>query len=58
MHRLPATLAVSGAVLTALVGGTVAVTTLDKTVTLSVDGKPTEVRSFAGTSATCATTRA
>jgi uncharacterized protein YabE (DUF348 family) len=45
----PAVLAVQAAVLTALVGGVVGYTTLDKTVTVAVDGQAREVRSFAGT---------
>ncbi len=49
VRRSPAALAALGAVVTALVAGTVTFVTLDKTVTLSVDGKPKEVRSFAGT---------
>ncbi|WP_165865564.1 resuscitation-promoting factor [Vallicoccus soli] len=49
MRRRPAVLAFQAAVLTTLVGGTTAFVTLDKTVTLSVDGQEREVRSFART---------
>ncbi len=42
-------IAAQAAVVTAVVGGTVAYAHADKTVTLSVDGKTSEVSSFAGT---------
>jgi uncharacterized protein YabE (DUF348 family) len=45
----PAALLLQGAVLTTLVGGTTAFVTLDKTVTVAVDGKTREVRSFSRT---------
>lgn len=45
----PGALALRGVVLTALIGGSVAFASFDKTITLSVDGEKQEVRSFART---------
>lgn len=49
MRFAPTTLALHAAALTVLVGGATAFVYLDKTVTVSVDGKSREVRGFAGT---------
>ena len=48
MRSLPA-LVLQAVVVLGLVAGTTAFVARDKTVTLSVDGQPTEVRTFAGT---------
>jgi resuscitation-promoting factor RpfB len=45
----PGALALRGVVLAALIGGSVAFASFDKTVTVSVDGEKQEVRSFART---------
>lgn len=45
----PRIVALQASIVTALVGGTTAFVTFDKTVTLSVDGEAREVRSFART---------
>lgn len=49
MRFTPTTLALQGAVLLSLVGGTTAFATLDKDLTVSVDGETREVSSFATT---------
>jgi uncharacterized protein YabE (DUF348 family) len=49
MRRSPARLALHAAALTALVGGTTAFVSFDKTVTVTVDGQERKVRSFART---------
>ncbi|HET9900121.1 MAG TPA: ubiquitin-like domain-containing protein, partial [Actinomycetes bacterium] len=49
MRFTPGALALRGVVLAALIGGSVAFASFDKTITLSVDGEKQEVRSFART---------
>lgn len=49
VRRSPTSLALQAAALTALVGGTTAFVSFDKTVTVSVDGEQRKVRSFART---------
>lgn len=48
MRRSPLALALPAAALVALTGGTVAFVALDKSVTVSVDGTPHHIRTFAG----------
>jgi len=49
VRRNPAAIVLQAVVVTALVGGTTAFVSFDKTVTVSVDGEPREVRTFART---------
>src|SRR5262245_64189015 len=49
VRRSPLRLFLQGVVMTALIGGTTAFVNLDKDLVLSVDGKVTQVHSFART---------